>query len=114
MKDGKELFIPRMIFILLLLFQGIIHAQFTPIQVTTNTKYQIYPSVWGNRIVWQDDRNKTGFTINYDTYMYTLPSGPEQRINLSTLRIKAILRYGKILLCGATFAMEIEIFTCMI
>ncbi len=83
MKDKKELFILRMIFILLLLFPIIIHAQFTPVQITTNTKYQIYPSVWGNRIVWQDDRNKTGFIINYDTYMYTLPSGPEQRINIS-------------------------------
>ncbi len=48
MKDKKELFILHKIFILLLLFPIIIHAQFTPIQVTTNSKYQIYPSVWGN------------------------------------------------------------------
>jgi TolB protein len=84
MKDKNKLFILRMIFILSLLFPVIIHAQFTPVQITTNTKYQLYPSVWGNRIVWQDERNKTGLTINYDTYMYTLPSGPEQRINIST------------------------------
>ncbi len=57
-----------------------VHAQFTPISITTNPDYQTNPSVSGNRIVWQDRRNQSGFIINNDIYMYTLPSGPEQRI----------------------------------
>ncbi len=74
----------RMMLTLLLLLTFISHAQFVPIRVTTNSEYQIKPAVSGNRIVWQDERNRSGLFINYDTYMYTLPSGPEQRINTNT------------------------------
>ena len=84
MKIVKNVFFFRMIFILLLLLPAVSHAQFSPIQVTTNSKYQIKPAIFGNRIVWQDERNKSSIFINYDTYMYTLPSGPEQRINISS------------------------------
>ena len=36
-------------------------------RITTNTKDQLYPSIYGTRIVWEDYRNG-----NSDIYMYDL------------------------------------------
>jgi beta propeller repeat protein len=44
-------------------------------QITTNESNQSMPAIYGNRIVWQDDRNG-----NWDIYMYDLSTSKETQI----------------------------------
>ena len=45
------------------------------IQVTTSSASQVYPQIYVDVIVWQDDRNG-----NWDIYMYDVSTGVEQQI----------------------------------
>jgi beta propeller repeat protein len=47
----------------------------TETRITTNESLQINPAVYGDKIVWQDDRNG-----NWDIYMYNLSSSTETQI----------------------------------
>ena len=44
-------------------------------RITTNESDQIYPAIYGDRIVWQDDRNG-----HMDVYMYDISTSKETRI----------------------------------
>jgi beta propeller repeat protein len=44
-------------------------------RITTNESLQINPAIYGDKIVWQDDRNG-----NWDIYMYNLSSSTETQI----------------------------------
>ncbi len=49
-------------------------------QITLNmTQLQYYPKIYGDKIVWQDNRNG-----EWDIYMYNISSGIETRITLHT------------------------------
>lgn len=50
-------------------------STYTETQITTNKSYQGEPAIYGNRIVWADDRNG-----NWDIYMYDLSTKKERRI----------------------------------
>ena len=54
-----------------------VDGQFTLIetQITNNESAQIDPAIYGDRIVWQDERNG-----NWDIYMYNLSISTETRI----------------------------------
>jgi len=52
----------------------------TETQITTNTSDQYYPAIYGDRIVWQDDRNGR---FNSDIYMYDLSTKKETQITTS-------------------------------
>ena len=54
-----------------LLAQGILT------QITTDTLYQGFPEIYGNRIVWVDNR---GGAANSDIYMYNITTGIETQI----------------------------------
>ena len=54
-----------------LLSQGILT------QITTDTLYQGFPEIYGDRIVWMDNR---GGGPNYDIYMYDITTGIETQI----------------------------------
>lgn len=47
--------------------------------IATGPAWQLNASIYGNKIVWQDDRNG-----NYDIYMYDLSTGVETRLSWST------------------------------
>jgi beta propeller repeat protein len=48
----------------------------TGTQITTNESFQEEPAIYGDRIVWKDERNRNqNGEINYDIYMATLSSG---------------------------------------
>lgn len=48
-------------------------------QITANESDQYNPAIYGDKIVWQDDRNDNG-DGNCDIYMYDLSTGKETRI----------------------------------
>lgn len=48
-------------------------------QITTDSNRQTYPSIWGDRIVYDDTRNFA--SANLDIYMYDLETGTEHRIS---------------------------------
>lgn len=50
----------------------------TETRITTNESLQFNPAIYGNKIVWQDDRNG-----NSDIYMYNLSSSTETQITAS-------------------------------
>lgn len=50
-------------------------VSFTEVQVTTDPNNQIYPAVYGNLIVWIDDRNG-----NWDIYMYDISTSFESPV----------------------------------
>ncbi len=56
---------------------------FTEQRITNNANIQIEPAIDGNRIVWQDNRNKTLDFVNpknhWDIYLYDITTGTEQR-----------------------------------
>lgn len=47
----------------------------TETQVTTDTYVQTSPAIYGDKIVWQDNRN-----VSWDIYMYDLTTGTETRL----------------------------------
>jgi TolB protein len=53
-------------------------------QITTNNSNQMYPDIYGERIVWQDDRNgyydPYVYDPNWDIYMYDLSASTETQI----------------------------------
>ncbi|WP_440946116.1 PGF-pre-PGF domain-containing protein [Methanosarcina sp. T3] len=51
------------------------------IQITTNESNQSMPAIYGDRIVWQDDRNG-----NLDIYMYDLSTSTETQITFNSSR----------------------------
>jgi beta propeller repeat protein len=53
-------------------------------QITTDTSTQWYPSIYGNRIVWDDFRNGNKDTGNTDIYMYDLDTKIESEITTNT------------------------------
>lgn len=52
-------------------------------QITTNASGQIMPKVWGDYIVWQDNRNDSVKDMNpeWDIYLYTISSREEKLIS---------------------------------
>ena len=55
-------------------------AQGTETQITTNESSQIHPDIYGDKIVWQDNRNDNGSYTNSDIYMYDLSTSKETQI----------------------------------
>lgn len=52
------------------------------VQITTNEKTQISPKIWGNHIVWQDNRDDTTIDKNpeWDIYLYNIETKEEKAI----------------------------------
>jgi beta propeller repeat protein len=52
------------------------------VQITTNTAGQIAPDIWGDYIVWQDNRNDTvqDNEPQWDIYLYHIPTKEEKLI----------------------------------
>ncbi len=48
-------------------------------RITTNDSNQVYPKIYGNIIVWEDERNE-----NHDIYMYNLSTSKETRITVNS------------------------------
>lgn len=59
-------------------------------QVTTNNSDEVYPSIYGDRIVWQDLRNGR----NWDIYMYNLSIREETRITNDSFDHRCPVIYG--------------------
>ncbi|WP_440945131.1 hypothetical protein ACSAZL_13315 [Methanosarcina sp. T3] len=59
-------------------------AQGIETQITTNNSSQSYPDIYGERIVWQDDRNgyydPYVYDPNWDIYLYDLSGSTETQI----------------------------------
>jgi beta propeller repeat protein len=49
-------------------------------QITTNVSYKEFPSIYGDRIVWQDYRNGYLGNASWDIYMYDITTSKEIRI----------------------------------
>jgi beta propeller repeat protein len=51
-------------------------------QITTNTAGQVMPDIWGDYIVWQDNRNDSVKDKNseWDIYLYSMKTGEEKLI----------------------------------
>ena len=58
-------------------------------QITTNTEHQLNPSIYGDRIVWEDNRN-----VNMDIFMKNLLSGVETQLTTSTADQYHVAIYG--------------------
>ena len=58
-------------------------------QITTNTASQAGSAIYGDKIVWSDQRN-----VNWDIYMYDLTSGLETRITTNTYEQNDPAIYG--------------------
>ncbi|MGB9940066.1 PKD domain-containing protein [Methanosarcina sp.] len=54
-------------------------------QITVNKSNQSQPAIYGNRIVWNDDRNRRDYANVYDLYVYDVSTSKEARINSSGL-----------------------------
>jgi beta propeller repeat protein len=54
-------------------------------QITTNVSWQGSPAIYGDRIVWQDDRNGNNTSSKTDIYMYNLSTSAETRVTTSGL-----------------------------
>ena len=57
-------------------------------RITSDSSYQLWPAVYGDRIVWQDARNggkydEWGVAGNWDIYMYNLSNSKETKISNS-------------------------------
>src|SRR5665647_1000671 len=55
-------------------------AQGMETQITTNESSQIHPDIYGDKIVWEDNRNDNGSYTNWDIYMYDLSTHKEIQI----------------------------------
>jgi len=85
MKTKLRIFSVILIFVCIILFSSAASAastqrvdgQFTltETQVTNNESDQVDPAAYGDRVVWQDERNG-----NWDIYMYNLSTSVETRI----------------------------------
>jgi beta propeller repeat protein len=53
------------------------------IQITTNPAGQVQPKIWGDYIVWQDNRNdgKKDMNPEWDIYLYNISTGAEKLIS---------------------------------
>jgi beta propeller repeat protein len=62
-------------------------------QITKNSSVQMNPKIWGNYIVWQDNRNdfSKDYPGRWNLYMYDLTTGKEQTI---TSTLSAHATYG--------------------
>ncbi|MCC4770489.1 hypothetical protein FXV91_09910 [Methanosarcina sp. DH2] len=49
-------------------------------QITTNVSYKEFPSIYGDKIVWQDYRNGDLGNASWDIYMYDIATSKETRI----------------------------------
>lgn len=49
-------------------------------QITVDKSNQSQPSIYGNRIVWDDDRNRIDYENIFDLYIYDLSTSREARI----------------------------------
>ncbi|HIH74747.1 MAG TPA: PKD domain-containing protein, partial [Methanosarcina sp.] len=67
-------------------------------QITTNKSNQFNPVIYGDRIVWSDERNGPDDT---DIYMYDLLTSRETQITNSVLRQLGVAIYGDRILCMA-------------
>ncbi len=76
MKINKKLHSVALVSLLLMLFLIVISstasASITEKQITTNPSNSLNPDIYGNTIVWQDDRNG-----NWDIYIYNLSTRQE-------------------------------------
>jgi len=62
---------------------------FTEIRITTNKSDQCDPAIYGNRIVWNDNRNG-----NTDIYMYNLSASTETQITTNKSWVSSPAIYG--------------------
>jgi beta propeller repeat protein len=73
-------------------------AQGTETQITTNTSNQLNPDIYGERIVWQDDRNGSYdayiYDPNWDIYIYDLSSSIETQITTNESNQSGPVIYG--------------------
>ncbi|KKG10650.1 hypothetical protein [Methanosarcina sp. 2.H.A.1B.4] len=73
-------------------------AQGIETQITTNNSSQMGPDIYGERIVWQDDRNGYYdayiYDPNWDIYMYDLSSSAEIQITTSESNQSGPAIYG--------------------
>jgi len=55
-------------------------------QLTTDDRAQIYPRIYGDTVVWLDNRHEEGYhnPTHYDVYAYDLRSNKESRITSTT------------------------------
>ena len=75
------------VILFLILFSSTVSAALltiTETRITTNDSAQLYPSIYGDRIVWQDARNgvwnESGNIDNLDIYMYNISTSKETQI----------------------------------
>jgi len=80
-KPKKHIFLILVVLFSLFL-SGLCSANGTETLISTGTfnSNQINPSVWGNWIVWEDQRNDDGLSGFSDIYAYNIASGEERRL----------------------------------